>query len=262
MSADAVSFGGGVQSTALLALAAQGAIDYRTFLFANVGTDSEHPATVAYYRDHHRPYAEAHGLELHEVKRDGPTLLATIADALPQVPIPMYLSPAGQPANRTCTTQFKIAPVYAWQRARGASKKTPARCALGISTDEIGRMRTTSTYAGQTLDYPLIDLGLSREDCHRIIADAGLPPAPRSACWFCPFHRLGNWADRRQQDPALFGKAVALEATINEARTGAGLNPAYLSRRGLQPLDDAIPDQPHLFDPDEYPGCDEGSCWT
>ncbi|WP_254897837.1 hypothetical protein [Kitasatospora sp. NA04385] len=31
------SFGGGVQSTAALVLAAQGRIDYRTFLFANVG---------------------------------------------------------------------------------------------------------------------------------------------------------------------------------------------------------------------------------
>src|ERR671910_1536926 len=37
-----VSYGGGVQSNALLELAAQGRIDYRTFLFANVGDDSEH----------------------------------------------------------------------------------------------------------------------------------------------------------------------------------------------------------------------------
>jgi hypothetical protein len=37
-----VSYGGGVQSNALLVLAAQGRIDYRTFLFANVGDDSEH----------------------------------------------------------------------------------------------------------------------------------------------------------------------------------------------------------------------------
>ena len=42
----AISFGGGVQSTALLVLASQGKIDFRTFLFANVGDDSEHPATL------------------------------------------------------------------------------------------------------------------------------------------------------------------------------------------------------------------------
>ena len=33
------SYGGGVQSTAALVLAAQGKIDYQTFLFCNVGAD-------------------------------------------------------------------------------------------------------------------------------------------------------------------------------------------------------------------------------
>jgi hypothetical protein len=41
------SYGGGVQSTAALVLAAQGKIDYPVFLFANVGDDSEHPGPVA-----------------------------------------------------------------------------------------------------------------------------------------------------------------------------------------------------------------------
>jgi 3'-phosphoadenosine 5'-phosphosulfate sulfotransferase (PAPS reductase)/FAD synthetase len=44
------SYGGGVQSTAALVLAAQGVIDYHTFLFANVGEDSENPDTLAYVR--------------------------------------------------------------------------------------------------------------------------------------------------------------------------------------------------------------------
>jgi hypothetical protein len=68
------SFGGGVQSTAALVLAAQGRIDYRTFLFCNVGADSENPETLAYVRDVARPFADRHGLMLHElerVKRDG-----------------------------------------------------------------------------------------------------------------------------------------------------------------------------------------------
>lgn len=43
-----ISYGGGVQSTALLVLAASGRIDFRTFLFANVGDDSEHNATLVY----------------------------------------------------------------------------------------------------------------------------------------------------------------------------------------------------------------------
>ena len=69
MSVSVVSYGGGVQSTALLVLAAQGEIDYRTFLFANVGDDSEHPASLRYVREVAAPYAAAHGIELAELQR-------------------------------------------------------------------------------------------------------------------------------------------------------------------------------------------------
>src|ERR1700690_4098828 len=64
-----VSFGGGVQSTALLVLAARGLIDFQTFLFANVGDDSEYPGTLCYVREVSIPYAEQHGLSLIELRR-------------------------------------------------------------------------------------------------------------------------------------------------------------------------------------------------
>ncbi|MGK5533337.1 hypothetical protein [Streptomyces sp. URMC 129] len=64
-----ISFGGGQQSTALLVLAGQGVIDYRTFLFANVGDDSEHPATLAYIAEHPRLFARACELESTLVER-------------------------------------------------------------------------------------------------------------------------------------------------------------------------------------------------
>src|SRR2546421_4325332 len=63
------SFGGGVQSTAALVLAAQGIIDYRVFLFCNVGEDSENPETLRYFSEYARPYAQAHGLYLQEIRR-------------------------------------------------------------------------------------------------------------------------------------------------------------------------------------------------
>lgn len=45
------SFGGGVQSTAVLVLQATGRLprDYDHFVFANVGNDSEHPDVINYY---------------------------------------------------------------------------------------------------------------------------------------------------------------------------------------------------------------------
>jgi len=47
MSLRAISYGGGVQSTALVVLAAQGVIDFPLALFANVGEDAE-PDTIRY----------------------------------------------------------------------------------------------------------------------------------------------------------------------------------------------------------------------
>jgi len=63
------SYGGGVQSTAVLVLTVQGKLSYDAFLFANVGDDSEHPKTLAYVRNVAMPYAEKHGVQLIELRR-------------------------------------------------------------------------------------------------------------------------------------------------------------------------------------------------
>ena len=107
------SFGGGTQSTAALVLAAEGHIDYRTFLFANVGEDSEFPGTLRYLERVARPFARAHGIELSVLRRrtrDGrvETLLGRIERSPRSIPIPVRMGPAGAPGNRTCTADFKI----------------------------------------------------------------------------------------------------------------------------------------------------------
>lgn len=58
------SYGGGVQSTAVLCLAASGRVQYDYFVFANVGNDSENPATLEYIERYAKPFAEANGLNL------------------------------------------------------------------------------------------------------------------------------------------------------------------------------------------------------
>jgi len=64
-----VSYGGGVQSLALLVLAAQRRIGFPVFPFANTGDDSEDPATLDYVRTVAMPYAAEHGIELHVLHR-------------------------------------------------------------------------------------------------------------------------------------------------------------------------------------------------
>jgi hypothetical protein len=215
-----------VQSTALLVLAAQGRINFRTFLMANVGDDSEHPATLDYVRTIAMPYAAAHGLELHEldkVLRDGTT--ETLYGRLTRpgsrsLPIPIRMADTGAPGTRSCTMDFKIRVIGRWLRQHGASEANPATVAVGFSTDEMHRASRKKAQPWEVPEYPLLDLGLSRSACQALIAEAGLPVPPKSACWFCPFHRPATWAEMRRDDPDLFDRAVALEGLLNGRRDG------------------------------------------
>lgn len=265
MTLRAFSYGGGVQSTAALVLAAQKSIEYHTFLFCNVGDDSENPATLAYVRDIARPYAEQQGLlfyELQRFRRDG--TVDTIYQRLTRphtrsIGIPVRMS-NGAPGRRACTIDFKILLTARWLKAQGATSEHPATVGLGISLDEFQRMRSTSGIPYELLDYPLITLRLDRAACVSIIERAGLPVPPKSSCWFCPYHSLHTWQQMRQKQPTLFAQAVALEQHINARRTALGRDQVWLSSK-LKPLDRATTDitQATLFD-DEMP-CDSGYCF-
>lgn len=241
-SVKAFSFGGGVQSVAALVLAAQGRIDYRTFIFANVGDDSEYPETMRYVREVAIPYAEAHGLELIEVKktrRDGST--ETLWEKLHRtersidIPVRMW---NGAPGNRGCTADFKIKPVAKEMRRLGATKSAPGMVGIGISLDEWTRMKG-SQLPHIVNDYPLVDLGITRQDCMALIRAAGLAVPPKSSCFFCPFHAIPVWQDLYTKEPELFKRAVGLEKMINERRDLLGLLPVWLTSRA-KPLDQVI----------------------
>jgi len=260
------AYGGGVQSTAALVLAAQERIPYRVFVFANVGDDSERADTLRYVRDVAMPFAATHGIELVEVRRvmvnvpQRTLYQETVDPTLASIPIPTRMSD-GAPGLRSCTQHFKIKVIGKEVKRRGASKANPAMLGLGISTDEYQRMGT-SRIAWQVNDYPLIDLRLSRNDCHRIIYDAGLDSPGKSSCWFCPFYRLADWQRMRQHEPEIFQQCVDFEALILEKCKRLGKPPRYLSRRGM-PLDQAIPNQAVLpLDNEHDDFCESGHCMT
>lgn len=262
-----ISYGGGVQSTALLVLAAQGELGrIDAALFANVGDDSEHPNTLKYVREVAQPWAAAHGVTvevLHRHRRDGTpeTLMGRLSKhGSRSLPIPVRMS-NGAPGRRSCTTDFKIKVVGKWLKGHGASAERPADVLIGISLDEIERVGNKRVAPYERVAYPLIDLRLTREDCKRIIERAGLPVPPKSSCFFCPFHRPWTWAEMRRDEPELFDKSVALERLLNERRATLGKDPVWLTRFN-KPLDEAVAEaQPTLWGgPGET--CDEGYCWT
>jgi PP-loop superfamily ATP-utilizing enzyme len=212
MSLNVVSYGGGVQSSALLVLAAQRKIDVSTFLFANVGDDSEYPKTLTYVREIAMPYAAKHGIDLcilNRHRRDGS--IETLWERLMRegsrsLPIPVRMS-NGAPGRRSCTVDFKIRVTGKWLKQHGASAVDPATLAIGISVDEIHRANNRRQESYERIVYPLLDLRLRRTDCMRIIAEAGLPIPTKSSCFFCPFHRPSTWADMARDEHELFDRA-------------------------------------------------------
>ncbi len=276
MSIRAISYGGGVQSTAMVVLAATRDPDFEgvmggpvdAALFANVGDDSEHPASIAFVRDVATPWAAAKGLpviELHRVRRDGTvvTLRQDVEGPNKTINIPIRMD-NGAPGNRNCTSTYKIKVISKWLREAGATPDTPATVAIGISTDEAERAHNRRPEPRELPVYPLLEMGISRAQCQQIIADAGLPVPGKSSCFFCPFQKPQRWSEMRRDEPMLFWQAVEIERRVNEKRGTLGRDNVFLTRFA-KPLDQAISeaqDQLPGLESIGEAGCDSGYCWT
>lgn len=265
-----ISYGGGVQSTALIAMAATGELAADVALFANVGDDSEKSATLAYVRDVMVPWAREQGFDLrivHRLRRDGsvaPTLLQQLESAKSRsIEIPARMA-NGAPGTRNCTETYKIRTINRWLRDNGVKPSNKATVLIGFSYDEAHRMGRNKPRRYSVADYPLVDRRITREDCKRIIERAGLPVPPKSSCWFCPYQKPSEWARLRRDDAATFERAAQLEAVLIARRAGLGKDPIYLTRFA-KPLAEAIQVEQDGLDFGSGPGaesCDEGYCWT
>ncbi|MER7076613.1 hypothetical protein SAMN02982929_05326 [Saccharopolyspora kobensis] len=299
MSLSVISYGGGVQSTAMLVLAATGRLRIDAALFANTGDDSEHPGTLAYVREIAVPWAAERGVpvyRLDRVKRNGaPETLwqRLMRPGSRSLPIPVRMS-NGAPGTRSCTADFKIKVVGRWLREHGATPENPATVNIGISVDEIERANKRHAEAHERIEYPLLDLGMHRTDCARLITTQPLPPVLarrlrqtvdqqhpsvaaqlrrsnftclpvpiKSACFFCPLHRVNTWELQRADEPELFDRATHLEDTLNRRRAALGKDPVYLTRYG-KPLRHVVDEGVQLLPlvDDGAGGCDSGWCGT
>lgn len=136
---------------AVLVLAAQGKIEYDQFVFANVGNDSENPATLRYLEEHARPFASQHGLKLVEVNKYRYGRVETIYKRLTRpesrsIPIPMKMSGNGAPGTRSCTSGFKVRVLARHMKKLygipNRSEEVIPTVGLGISTNEAHRAKS------------------------------------------------------------------------------------------------------------------------
>lgn len=130
-----------------------------------------------------------------------------------QVRIPAFTkSPLGDKGTlwRQCTSFWKIEMV---QKECRQYEHEGVMMWIGISTDEAHRQKD-SLKSWIVNRHPLLDIGMSRNDCLDWTEDRGYPEPPRSACYFCPFHSDAEWIRLKRDEPEDFAKAVQFEKDL------------------------------------------------
>lgn len=197
-----VSWGGGVNSTALLIGMHRRGLRPYMILFADTG--GEKPATYA-FRD--GPMAQW-------IQRVGFPTIETVRYVPPRSPyrtleeecLTLQKLPALAYGFRQCSQKWKIRPQDHAIKLYPASAITKV---IGIDAGEAHRARPPAD--GYSYEYPLIDWNWGREECVDMIRGAGLCVPPKSACFFCPATCKHEVIALSYTHPDLFNRAVAME---------------------------------------------------
>lgn len=144
---------------------------------------------------------------------------------------------------RSCTDRFKIQPIRKFLRKE--MKAESVEMWLGISTDEASRMKDSRVkYAVNK--YPLIDLGLSRNDCIEYLKKIGVE-ASKSACVMCPYHNAKSWMKVRENESD-WNMAVKYDERIRNIRKEKGtLLYIHASGKPLEMAVDGDKNQTNMF---------------
>ena len=210
-----ISYGGGVQSTALVVLSLSE--QWRVDEIVHVDLmDAESPATreyVARFREWlRREYAR-------DITIIGRNMYQDMLARPAFTPVPWHGRREKFMLKRQCTREYKVQPLQRYLYGRYPQERIGLM--LGISVDEYHRMRDSSAARIEHV-YPLVDRRLTRWQCREIIERAGLAVPWKSSCWFCPFRSVvSQWA-LVQRYPDLAGMACVLEDRINAERRGRG----------------------------------------
>jgi hypothetical protein len=245
-----LSLGAGVQSSTLALMAAKSMAGHRMFpyptpvaaIFADTGAEPAGVYSWLSWLETQLPFpvirASAGNLtedsvRLRTSKKSGNTYLK------PSLPVYTEVSGKASPLQRQCTLTYKVDVVR--KAARKLMKEHGAkRCTqwIGISTDEAHRMKP-SPDPRFTNVWPLIDSGMSRQQCLEWMASYGYPKPPRSACVYCPYHSNEEWARIKREEPESFEAAVQYERKLSAAvgaATSLKATSAFL-HRSLKPID-------------------------
>lgn len=186
-----LSFGAGVNSTAIIALAMLKEIPMPDYIvFSDTG--AEWPHTYKYM-----DYLESKGIRIIYLTggTKGMTLIefCRIKNFIPSK------------MNRWCTEYWKITPIKRFAQSFNESFKM----IIGIDSGEAHRAER-ARYKKEKI-FPLIELGINRNKCKEIIKRANLGIPQKSGCFICPYQRKRQWIELKKYYPHLWKIAIDLE---------------------------------------------------
>lgn len=236
MTISALSYGGGVNSTALLCLSVRLGWPPSVVLFADTG--GERPETYAHVALV-EAWAAERGIRFVRVSNASPERGASLEENC----LRRHELPSLAYGFKGCSVKWKRQPMDRWIRdewpeAREAWERGElVERWIGIDAGEQHRANLTADKRHR-YRYPLIEHGLDREACEREISAAGLPVPPKSSCFFCPATRKHEIMDLAKKHPDLLKRALAIEANA-ETHTVKGLGRSwswldYLKRETAQ----------------------------
>lgn len=196
-----ISFGAGVNSVAMtIMLVEEG---WRgPIVFADPG--GEMPETYCYIEYFEQEYLKAKGLEIVRLIPSPEYHSKRAQQSLEKYCLQAHIIP--MLAVRWCSVDWKRKPIQRWVEKHGYEIQL-----LGISADEPRRVRYDPI-----VRYPLVEAGVTRKGCYRIIHKAGLEPPVKSGCFFCPGRTYAQWRDLHYEHPDLYERAIALEDNCSQ----------------------------------------------
>lgn len=203
------SYGGGVNSTAMLVGLVRRGERPDAILFADTGGEKPHTYR---FLDLFSQWLQESGFPPITVVSASFKRYSTLEEnCLANATLPSIAF-----GFKTCSHKWKKEPQEKW--ANSWPVATEAWAAGGKVTKLLGFDADEPQRAGIPEDakyvyrYPLIEWEWGRDECVTAIQDAGLPDPGKSACFFCPSSKRSEIRALRKHYPELFDRAVAMEA--------------------------------------------------
>lgn len=220
-----VSFGGGVNSTAMLVGMVQRGEKPDAILFADTG--GEKPQTYDFIVSF-RQWLASHELSItvvaYSAKLTSP-LGIDFACGSSHASLEDECHNNGTLPSKAfgfggCSQKWKRYPmdkfvqqfqpaIEAWGRGEKVERL------IGIHSGETKRGKIPDD-AKFTYRFPLKEWGWNQSHCIAAIVAEGLPVPPKSSCFFCPAMKKHEVIELSKQHPELFGRAVAIEQNARE----------------------------------------------